>query len=362
MLRSRRQQCSAASVIVRAIRVGIGGTANFWLIREPEEAGGRSDFGTLDFRERYESAWFYRDVAVDRLTRTTLAEITVDSKRSFAILRHHGIVVSCPGIVPDHLVPPRTMYLDQISIQNFRTFGKMRAPVQFLHPDLNFSEVGLPTPRLRNVNLLLGDNGSGKTSMLKSVALAALGPAVGRSGIYPYKLVRIQPKRDGKGKPDPTLIEAEFIAHEQDGSEYPRVESLVEVVAEVDLEYLEWRHDQDKVWHPVFSSRSDAMFVVGYGCNRRIEKPERSKSHRRASERAQRVMSLFEEDYSLRPLNTWLPELRHSNQKHHDEVVQIIDRLLGKKSYTFKGEQDSEDEYVFDQRTVQIPFPALSDG
>lgn len=80
------------------------------------------------------------------------------------------------------------MYIDHIYIENFRTFQK--SEIDFIHPDRNCKELKLPKPKLSNINLLLGNNGYGKTSLLKAIALAALGPAVGDSGIFPYRLVR----------------------------------------------------------------------------------------------------------------------------------------------------------------------------
>ncbi|HEY1082699.1 MAG TPA: AAA family ATPase, partial [Prosthecobacter sp.] len=84
------------------------------------------------------------------------------------------------------------MYIDNIQIENFRTFRKSR--ISFVHPDQDFAKLGLPKPKLTNINLLLGNNGLGKTTLLKTIALSALGPAVGKSGIFAYQFVRREPK------------------------------------------------------------------------------------------------------------------------------------------------------------------------
>jgi hypothetical protein len=63
------------------------------------------------------------------------------------------------------------MFIDRIKLENFRTFR--RSEIAFVHPDQDFAALGLPQPRLPNINLLLG-----KTTLLKAIALAALGPAV----------------------------------------------------------------------------------------------------------------------------------------------------------------------------------------
>ena len=122
------------------------------------------------------------------------------------------------------------MYIKQILIENFRTFDQMPEIVTFIHPEQNYKSLGLPKPKLRNANLLLGDNGSGKTTLLQAIALAALGPAVGRSGIYPYRLVRIKPDSKKNMHAKPAKIEAEFIAHEQDKCPVGILESKVEVI------------------------------------------------------------------------------------------------------------------------------------
>jgi hypothetical protein len=101
------------------------------------------------------------------------------------------------------------MYIDHIEIENFRTFRKTR--IEFCHADKVYGD-DLPRPRLPNVNLLLANNGYGKTTLLRAIALAALGPAVGKSGIFPYRLIR---RENGSSKKLPTAsLKAEFTTHE----------------------------------------------------------------------------------------------------------------------------------------------------
>src|SRR5262249_24617528 len=152
---------------------------------------------------------------------------------------------------------------------------------------------------LPNMNVLLANNGYGKTSLLKAIALAALGPAVGRSGIYPYSLIR---REVDKGPLEKAVLKANFRTHEQDDCPVDQIESHSEIRAEGDLELLEWANAAEKLWHPVFSSKTDALFTVGYGATRRVAKSTRVEQSGKSSPRAARVMGLFEEDYSLRPL------------------------------------------------------------
>ncbi|MCO6478012.1 MAG: AAA family ATPase [Phaeodactylibacter sp.] len=158
---------------------------------------------------------------------------------------------------------------------------------------------------------------------------------------------------------------ANFRPHEQDRvGNFSTVESRIIIQRRGDLEALRWGHSEEKLWHPIFSSTSDAFFFVGYGANRRVEKRERVDMGSRkasASARAQRIHSLFEESYSLIPLNAWLPHYETSNPGRYKQVINLINRLLGKGHYEFKGEME-EGEYLFEQQGLKVPFPALSDG
>lgn len=255
------------------------------------------------------------------------------------------------------------MYIDAIQLRDFRVFRKSR--ISFVHPDVRFDADGLPKPRLPNINLLLGNNGFGKTTLLKAIALAAMGPAVTDSGIYPYRLIRREPGVAASGQRKEALIEAIFTPHEQDRlKDVSHVESHVSVARRGDLESLRWTYGDDELWHPIFSESSDAFFFVGYGATRRVEKRAQvDLAGRRSSAfaRAQRVQSLFEDAYSLIPLNAWLPEFRHKNPGRFKQMVNLIDGLMGREHYRFTGSME-DGEYVFERKGLKVPFPALSDG
>ena len=72
-------------------------------------------------------------------------------------------------------------------------------------------------------------------------------------------------------------------------------------------------------------------------------------------------MSLFEEAYSLLPLSHWLPRYQDNDPARFAEVRELVNRLLGRDRYRFTGDME-DGEYLFEDRNIRVPFPALSDG
>ena len=253
------------------------------------------------------------------------------------------------------------MYVRTLTIRNLRSFEF--AELTLNHPGATKPALSGSVPYLDNVTLLLGNNGAGKTSVLRAIALGTLAPvlAVG-SGYVPYALVRRVQKRQA----EKATVNARVILHAQDGfGQEDEEEVSATLVAPsrgfTDRFLLEglppWQdrmHDEE----------SPAFLVLGYSATRRVESGSSSASHR-AKERVlryRRVAGLFEEHMSLMSLSAWLPRLRHENPSRHREVVGLMNQLLPDMELLEKSDESEEPECLFRRAGSVLPYPALSDG
>lgn len=272
------------------------------------------------------------------------------------------------------------MYITSIKIENLRCFAQTE--LTFQHPG---RETETPL-RFPNINLLLGNNGAGKTTVLKAIALAALAPVIQMSGFVPYHLIRRIGNRSDV--PVKAILGANLLLQKQDVEANPllqkqdvepfNIESGVNCGTGMQLErkgdYEVFGDITASKYYPIISlftlaetkmygSKSPALLVVGYGASRRPEDAERLDLTARRKARLpsyERVAGLFENHISLIPLASWLPNFRKENPGRHKQVVNLINRLLPEGS-SFDGEFE-QGEYWFEINGTKAPFGALSDG
>jgi hypothetical protein len=247
------------------------------------------------------------------------------------------------------------VYVTKLSISNLRSIES--AEIGFCHPGSD------DPPAIPNVTLLLGDNGVGKTSVLRAIALAILSPVIASSGFSPYNLVR----RTSKGIAERADLSAHIVLHAQD-LEHAAAKEPVGVDVET---VIERRHDlesvlpnkrPDDVWEGMFIEQSAAFLMVGYSAGRRVEAEAFDAGARKKSRRVrfQRVAGLFEEGVTLTPLGAWLPRYQSENPGRHKQVINLMNCLLPEGTLIL--EEMERDEYVFEHNGARVPFAALSDG
>lgn len=265
------------------------------------------------------------------------------------------------------------MHIQKLQIENLRSFKNTE--IEFNLPDTK----GVQFP---NVNVLLGDNGLGKTSVLRAVALAVLGPLLsGSSGFVPEGLVRKErPFKPGKLslKKLQTLAKAELISTPEEKASKKSAQSMpdrftmsTEIRLLSSVEQLKWSMEpQDAVSiaeDMQFDEQSPAFFIVGYGATRRVEASSRVDESARIKsrlQRYQRVAGLFEDHLTLMPLSYWLPAFADENKGRYTQVIHLINDLLPEccriqetASSTPRGR-----EHLFEMNGIVLPFSALSDG
>jgi hypothetical protein len=251
------------------------------------------------------------------------------------------------------------MYLKSLQIERFRAFRYTE--VAFRYPGAAASGK-LKYP---NINLLLGNNGMGKSAALKAAALAFMSPVLASTGYRPYSLVR---REVGKSPMDAAVkahVSLSAQDREGDDSPVPDTRILIARVSRVrTTERLEFDPElATPVWDPMFSEDSATFFFVGYGVSRTVESPAKvdSSLRRRLRHiRYERVAGLFEEQVTLMPLAGWLPALQATNPMRYQEVRALLNELLPEGT-DFLGKMLNGD-YTFNHRELSVSFSALSDG
>jgi hypothetical protein len=253
------------------------------------------------------------------------------------------------------------MYVHSLRIENLRSFSK--AHVELVYPGRKSACPGAPAPRLKNVNVVLGINGSGKSTVLDATALSLLSPLIASSGYRPYALIR----RSSRGTVKRALVDADLILDSQDlrGSApgTPRVCMRVAVERRGDVEFVRPEQTDHGLFENLYFDDSPAFFFVGYGATRRVDVESGSEATFRRKlrhVRYERVASLFEDHFTLAPLTSWLPEWRHRDKGRHDEVLNLLGKLLP-KAVKFDAKMENG-EYLFSFYGTTVPFGALSDG
>lgn len=245
------------------------------------------------------------------------------------------------------------MYVENLSISNFRCFEDTRLMLNYPGRQERASL------RLPNVNLLLGGNGSGKSSVFKALALSVLSDTLASSGFRPYYLVRrTEDKRERIAG-----IMADLQFHSPfDGPTDHGFGTRCNISIEGDEEYLleVQTGETTRALRRLMSQDSPALFLAGYGANRRAARRDgfsESANERDRSTRYQRVATLFEDAIPLVPIEWWWSQA-HTRERHL-ESANLVNAILADEEVRFTPEEDVP---RFTTGGTTLPFEALSDG
>lgn len=245
------------------------------------------------------------------------------------------------------------MYIKRVVLKDLKGFENL---------DFSFTAPGW--------NVLTGENGSGKTSVLKALALALIGPDVARA---------LQPSlrgwiREGAKKAE---IEAQISPDSRDKftTGRPPKDSLwseLEIVRNGGPEASIKPTNKRKRTGPLngpWAENTAGWFATGYGPFRRLYG---------ASPEAQRVMSgpnrvarfatMFKEDATLLECELWLKELSHKSLEGKERDGRILDQVatLLNDDFLRSGHKiervDSDGLWLKDAAGIVLPLAEMSEG
>lgn len=257
------------------------------------------------------------------------------------------------------------MYIHNLAIQNFRCFEKVE--IELNYPGRQGTKAR-PVPKAsENVNLFLGSNGSGKSSLFKAAVITVLGPILSDSGFQADYLIRRTKGETHRlgASIAPSTLHGEFRLSNPD---YMNVASPAE--GDTRWIHIDRIGDVEKIRgtaylptgaEPVsnlYIHNSPAYFLVGYGANRRTERPE-GYSEQNRSPRYQRVAGLFEDHVGLAPFTYAYLEMQSLG--YLNSAQQILNALLP-DTVALTYILDSQRRPLFEQDGILLPFSALSDG
>lgn len=265
------------------------------------------------------------------------------------------------------------MHVTHLKIENLRSLAQ--AEIELNHPG---TAGGLDCP---NVNVLLGGNGFGKTSVLRALALAVLGPLLSSSsGFVPEGLIRrpAGKRQSNPAKLPPAVVTAQVALDTAELPSYARTlqgekafDMSTTIVPLGTSERLQWQVSPAKIGGVVERMQHDeaatAFFMVAYGATRRVESSSRVDESARTKlrrRRYERVASLFEDHLGLMPLSYWLPEYAKRNKGRYVQAVRLVNELLPDacRMRSTASVTDRGTEHLFDMNGVALPFRDLSDG
>jgi predicted ATPase len=282
------------------------------------------------------------------------------------------------------------MYIESVEMTRFKCFDHEKVEFEY-----DGRHRGNSSPALPNVNLVLGDNGTGKTTILQAAILGILSQVIQSSGFRPYLLVRRLPL--GAGGADESdkataVVKTKVCIHGQDaeipeaGRTYENAGSLTAqatITQTGTTEIIASTRRASSKWAPVFDDNSEGFFIAAYGASRRVENIDSFDSGARnkaRSPRYQRVASLFEDAATLRPLDAWQVEAGWSPGRKLNRYGRSIDCLhsllpdevrIGTVPYDDPEDINLDSLFLkslpsvrteFNVRGTYVPFSSLSDG
>jgi energy-coupling factor transporter ATP-binding protein EcfA2 len=254
---------------------------------------------------------------------------------------------------------PDLAYVHSLRLEGLACFEEADLEFQYTGRTIPGTQDPSAPPGLENLNLIVGDNGSGKTTILKGIALAVLGGVLPHEGFRSNWFVRAN--RDSAR----STVQLATSAGE---------ETLAVGLARKgpEAEILQHWNSSRTGSEPsdLWFQNGPEYFLCGYGVNsRRAEGDENYDQSLRDKSRGfryQRVAALFEEGYSLKPISSLFFELTGARNgqpsRHLEEAREILNLLLANTGVSWPGGTQNRTMFFRLPDGLDVPVHSLSDG
>lgn len=236
------------------------------------------------------------------------------------------------------------MFLKELELINFKCHT---------HLKLDFSTENKKMPT-RKTTFLLGENGTGKSAVLKAIALVtagsnALSDLLGNPDDWVQnkkafcKISAVIVTAEGKGRFIELKIKRGSHIREILYDNRKSLDQLDEAIKNADRNY----------------------FILAYGASRRLNRGESkilSKESFLRSPRSQSVQSLFNPDAVLVSLSSWAMDVDYSSKGKNLSVVKTALNQFLVEGVKFKRIDKRKGQLIFSTPDGEVPLDQLSDG
>lgn len=239
------------------------------------------------------------------------------------------------------------MFLRRMTLENVKCFESLE--IDFLSPQKTRKKSS--EDALRQWTVLLGQNGSGKTAVLRSIGLMLAGSdALSEVLGHPEEWIRL-----GADSASMTLeIQTQKGEVRELSLTIGRADSISTVISR-SLEGLAPLND-------ALQHTSRNYFTVAYGASRRLgaQGVGSDRQSRFRHPRARSMATLFDRDAELNPLESWAMDLDYRGGNGLKVVQQVLSEFL--PGMSFAGIDKRRKQLMFDTVDGSVPLQQLSEG
>ncbi len=234
------------------------------------------------------------------------------------------------------------MRIERLTLQNIKCYDSLQ---------MAFDNPEDPSTDLRNRTVVLGNNGTGKSTLLKAIALALAGSnALGELIGDPKRWV----KRGKKAGEIQLVLRT---------ARNKKREISLKINAEDSTADLMLRNRESlDLLDDAIAHTARNYLVIGYGIHRRIGNPRLSNNQGAFNNRrADNVATLFDSDASLYPFESWVMDLDYQGE---DNQLRALKRALNSliPHAKFHSIDKKAKKVKFKSREGILDFDQMSDG